>query len=212
MSGSTVCKTALFCNFLGGQAAAQTSELRDRGGDRGPHGGVEAGVNGEERPVAADRTAGAGAAERRVHAHHDQARAPGANDAAPPRSRVLPVTGAACGVTAAAPLSPEDIALVCDAAGLLHLRWQADLAGERMRALGQAWPHIREAVLHLAGHVSGAKRVAAVVRPALADVVRVYLTDGPAEARDQIAGLCEAACHGRAGSSPARSSGATSSS
>jgi len=135
-----------------------------------------------------------------------------ANDAAPPRSRVLPVTGAACGVTAAAPLSPEDIALVCDAAGLLHLRWQADLAGERMRALGQAWPHIREAVLHLAGHVSGAKRVAAVVRPALADVVRVYLTDGPAEARDQIAGLCEAACHGRAGSSPARSSGATSSS
>jgi hypothetical protein len=120
------------------------------------------------------------------------------------RARVVRLGAAAGGpallVTAAAPLSPEELTLVGDAAGLLHLWWQADLAGQRMRALGQAWPHIREAVLHLlmAGHVSGARRVATAVRPALADVVRVYITDGPAQARDQIAGLCEAACHGRA--------------
>jgi hypothetical protein len=101
--------------------------------------------------------------------------------------------GSALLVTACSPLTPDDGALLAHAAALLRLRWSAD---ER----DKADTHIREAVLHLlmAGQVGAARRVAGVMKPPLADVVRVYLVEGSLAARNAIAGLCGAACGGRA--------------
>lgn len=104
-----------------------------------------------------------------------------------------PQGGLALLVTAQAPLSPDDGALIAHAAALLHLCWQAD---ERDRAIHQ----IREAVLHLlfAGQTASARRVAGAMKPDLAQTVRVYLVEGPVAARNAIADRCDTACGGRA--------------
>jgi hypothetical protein len=101
--------------------------------------------------------------------------------------------GPALLVTARTPLTPDDGALIAHAAALLQLRWSAD---ERDKAITQ----IREAVLHLlmSEQVSAAKRVAGVMKPALADMVRVYLIEGTPAARNTIADACEMACDGQA--------------
>jgi sugar diacid utilization regulator len=93
-------------------------------------------------------------------------------------------------VTSRTPLRDSDGALVAHAVALLALRWSAD---ERNRTVTQ----IREAVLHLlmAGEigVDPARRVAGVLKPDLAAMVRVYLVEGTAAARDGIADRCERA-------------------
>jgi hypothetical protein len=96
-------------------------------------------------------------------------------------------------VTARTPLTPDDGALIAHAAALLHLRWSAD---ECDRAVTK----IREAVLHLlmAEEVAPAKRVAGVMKPSLAAIIRVYLVEGTPAARNTIAGTCEKACGGHA--------------
>jgi len=101
--------------------------------------------------------------------------------------------GPALLVTARTPLPPDGGALIAHAAALLQLRWSAD---ERDRAID----HVREAVLHLlmAGQVSAARRVSDMVKPALASVIRVYLLEGPAAARNKIASQCEVVFDGRA--------------
>ena len=101
--------------------------------------------------------------------------------------------GPALLVTGGTPLSPDGGALIAPAAALLQLRWPADVRDE-------AITQIREAVLHLlmAGQVSAARRVAEVMKPALADVVRVYLIEGAVAARNTVADVCDVAWAGRA--------------
>jgi len=101
--------------------------------------------------------------------------------------------GRALLVTARAPLTPDDAALIAHAAVLLQLRCSADV-------LEQATGHIREAVLHLlmARQVTAARRVAGAMKPPLASMVRVYVAEGPHAARGTIADLCEIASHGTA--------------
>jgi hypothetical protein len=109
-------------------------------------------------------------------------------------------SGPALLVSARTPLGAQEATLIADAAVLLQLRLDADSARKKSRALHQADPHIREAVLHLlmSGQVSGARRVANVLKPPLANVVRVYLVEGPAEDRNDLADKCDAACGGGA--------------
>ena len=98
-------------------------------------------------------------------------------------------------VTSRTPLRDSDSVLVTHAVALLALRWSAD---ERNRTLTR----IREAVLHLlmAGEigVDPARRVAGVLKPALAALVRVYLVEGTPATRDAIADRCETVFEGRA--------------
>jgi sugar diacid utilization regulator len=98
-------------------------------------------------------------------------------------------------VTSRTPLPERDGPLVAHAVALLALRWSAD---ERNRNVAQ----IREAVLQLlmAGEigVDPARRVARVLKPDFAALVRVYLVEGTPASRDAIADRCEAAFDGKA--------------
>lgn len=98
------------------------------------------------------------------------------------------------------PLSIENRTVLAEAARLLWLRWLADDAERRGRHLDVADAHNREAVLHLlmVGHVSGARRSAAVLGPSLADIIRVYIVECANGAREQAARRCEEASGGRA--------------
>lgn len=98
------------------------------------------------------------------------------------------------------PFSAADRRLATEAAHLLGLRCRVDDAERRKLRLEAAEAHNREAVLHLLmmGHVSGAKRVAATLRPQLPDLVRVYVVEYPANAGEESVRRCETASGGRA--------------
>lgn len=104
-------------------------------------------------------------------------------------------------VTAGArPLSTGDATTLAEAAHLIRLRWSADEAVHHRRRLALAEARNREAILHLlmVGDVSGARRSAAAIGPALPDVTRVYVVECPADARDEAARRCVRAADGRA--------------
>lgn len=79
--------------------------------------------------------------------------------------------------------------LLADAASTLGLYWQAERLEERRRLWQRADAHAREAVLHLLmnGHVTAARQVAGALSPALPDVVRVGVIEGPYTERGALA-------------------------
>ncbi|WP_225848610.1 helix-turn-helix domain-containing protein [Streptomyces sp. HPF1205] len=87
------------------------------------------------------------------------------------------------------PAPPELPLLLADATSVLSLCWQSEYAARQQRRLRLADARNREAVLHLLmnGQVSAARQVAAALRPALPDVVRVYVIEGPRAQRDAVA-------------------------
>jgi sugar diacid utilization regulator len=96
--------------------------------------------------------------------------------------------------------SPPVRGLIRDASGLLALRWRVEDLSRRQRRVDRAETHTREAVLHLLmiGHLQAARRVAGALGPRLADEIRVYVMEGPADARDQSVAYCDRASGGRA--------------
>lgn len=111
--------------------------------------------------------------------------------------RVVSAGGEAGGpallVTSGTPLPPDEGPLIAHAAALLGLRWSAD---HRTRAVFE----IREAVMHLLldGEVTTARKISAVIKPDLPDLVRIMLVEGVAGDRNAIADRCEAVCGGEA--------------
>ncbi|MDF2260071.1 helix-turn-helix domain-containing protein [Streptomyces ferralitis] len=88
------------------------------------------------------------------------------------------------------PAPPELPLLLADATSVLSLCWQVEHARRQQRRLRIADARTREAVLHLLmnGHTTAARQVAGALRPALPDVVRVYVIEGPPAARGTVAG------------------------
>lgn len=86
-----------------------------------------------------------------------------------------------------------DNALLGDALRLLDLRWRLDQEQRQRGTLRDAEIVIRESVLHLLmiGDIGGARRVGDTLRPPLPSTVRVYLVEGAAAEREQIALRCE---------------------
>lgn len=82
--------------------------------------------------------------------------------------------------------------LVAAAVGPLWLCWRAAVAERRAARLDAADATVREAVLHLlmVGQVSGARRTAAALRPALPDLARVYIVSGTPGSRDRLSPRC----------------------
>lgn len=89
--------------------------------------------------------------------------------------------------------------LVVDAGRLLWLCWRMDALAADERRLYAADRHVRQAVLQLlmSGEVSGARRAAGALTPALPDTVRVYVMQC-ATRRDQVADQCTRATAGQA--------------
>ncbi|MGH3662147.1 MAG: helix-turn-helix domain-containing protein [Micromonosporaceae bacterium] len=98
------------------------------------------------------------------------------------------------------PLTSADRSLAADGARLLWLRSRVEEADIRQQRLDAADGFNREAILHLlmVGHVSGARRAAAALRPAIPDVVRLHIVECPSELRDEGVRRCEEASQGRA--------------
>ncbi|WP_345349447.1 helix-turn-helix domain-containing protein [Actinoallomurus liliacearum] len=90
--------------------------------------------------------------------------------------------------------------LIGDASRLLSLRWRLEESGRRQRHVDQAEAQIREVVLHLlmVGQLEAARRVAETVGPSLAEKIRVYIVECPAEGRDLSVAECDRASRGRA--------------
>ncbi|WP_028935569.1 helix-turn-helix domain-containing protein [Pseudonocardia spinosispora] len=110
-----------------------------------------------------------------------------------PRSPILVLTGT--------PLTgPDDSSVLADALRLIDLRWRLDQAERHQARLRDAEIVIRESVLHLLmiGDLGGARRVGSALAPPLPDIVRVYLVEGPATEREEIALLCEDVLRGHA--------------
>ncbi|MEU8972041.1 helix-turn-helix domain-containing protein [Streptomyces monashensis] len=81
--------------------------------------------------------------------------------------------------------------LLADAASCLSLCWQLEHTQRQQRSLRLADARTREAVLHLLmnGQVTAARQVAEALRPALPDMVRLYLVEGPYAIRGTVAEL-----------------------
>lgn len=103
---------------------------------------------------------------------------------------VLPV-GASVLVVAGR-LTAQTRALLADAVDPLRLAWRAAVAERRAERAETADAATREAVLHLlmVGHLSGARRTAAALRPELPDLARVYLIDSEPEIREKLTRQC----------------------
>jgi hypothetical protein len=109
---------------------------------------------------------------------------------------VLPVGPAPAGpvlvVARRGPLTAEHRSLLAAAVDPLWLCWRATIAEQRAERLDTADATVREAVLHLlmVGHLSGARRTAAVLRPALPDLARVYIISGDPGSRGRLSRRC----------------------
>ncbi|OLF19325.1 helix-turn-helix domain-containing protein [Actinophytocola xanthii] len=98
------------------------------------------------------------------------------------------------------PLTAEGRDLLADAAGPLSLCWRAASAERRAECFRATDGRTREAVLHLlmVGHLSGARRIAAVLRPELPDLARVYIVEGDWKSREEVTQRCRDAFAGAA--------------
>ncbi|MEU6770598.1 hypothetical protein [Streptomyces sp. NPDC046759] len=87
------------------------------------------------------------------------------------------------------PMPPGLPVLLADAASGLSLCWQLECTRQQQRRLRDADARIREAVLHLLmnGQVTTARQVAGALRPALPDVVRMHVIEGPHTIRRAVA-------------------------
>jgi sugar diacid utilization regulator len=87
------------------------------------------------------------------------------------------------------PMPPGLPVLLADAASGLSLCWQLEYTRQQQRRLRDADARIREAVVHLLmnGQVTTARQVAGALRPALPDVVRTYVIEGPHRIRRAVA-------------------------
>ncbi|WP_367129108.1 helix-turn-helix domain-containing protein [Saccharothrix sp. HUAS TT1] len=90
------------------------------------------------------------------------------------------------------PLTAEHRGLLAAAVDPLLLCRRAAVAEQRAERLQAADATVREAVLHLlmVGDVSGARRTAAVLRPALPDLARVYVIESAPESRGRLSPRC----------------------
>lgn len=88
------------------------------------------------------------------------------------------------------PAPPELPLLLADATSLLSLGWWAEHVTRQQRRLAVAEAGTREAVVHLLlnGHTSAARQVAGALGPCLPTTVRVYVIEGPPQARSRLAG------------------------
>ncbi|GAB3470308.1 PucR family transcriptional regulator [Actinophytocola sediminis] len=83
--------------------------------------------------------------------------------------------------------------LLAAAVDLLWLCWRSTVAEQRTERLDAADATMREAVLHLlmVGQLSGARRTAATLRPALPDLARIYLVAGGPDSRGMLSLRCK---------------------
>ncbi|MFT7836731.1 helix-turn-helix domain-containing protein [Saccharothrix sp. BKS2] len=90
------------------------------------------------------------------------------------------------------PLTAAHRSLLAAAVDPLRLCRRAAIAEQRVERLDAADAAVREAVLHLlmVGHLSGARRTAAVLRPPLPDLARVYLVSGAPNTRGRLSARC----------------------
>ncbi|MFJ5030249.1 helix-turn-helix domain-containing protein [Streptomyces sp. NPDC088560] len=93
------------------------------------------------------------------------------------------------------PTPPGLRLLLADATSCLSLCWQLEHARQQQRSLRLADARTREAVLHLLmnGQVSAARQVAGALRPALPDLMRLYVVEGPPTIRRAVADALAAA-------------------
>lgn len=89
-------------------------------------------------------------------------------------------------------LTAEHRGLLAAAVDPLWLCWRAAMAEQRAERLDEADAAVRESVLHLlmVGHLSGARRTAAVLRPPLPDLARVYVVAGAPDSRGRLSLRC----------------------
>lgn len=89
-------------------------------------------------------------------------------------------------------LSAEHRDLLATVVDPLWLSWRTAIAERRAERLDAADAEVRESVLHLlmVGHLSGARRTAAVLRPPLPDLARVYLIASRPGSRDALSRRC----------------------
>ncbi|MFI2207262.1 helix-turn-helix domain-containing protein [Streptomyces sp. NPDC020192] len=87
------------------------------------------------------------------------------------------------------PTPPGLRPLLADAASCLSLCWQLEHTRRQQKWLQLADARTREAVLHLLmnGQVTAARQVAGALRPALPDVARIYVVEGPYAIRGAVA-------------------------
>ncbi|KOV60241.1 helix-turn-helix domain-containing protein [Streptomyces sp. MMG1121] len=87
------------------------------------------------------------------------------------------------------PVPPGLPLLLADAASGLSLCWQLEHTRQQQRRLRDADARLREAVVHLLmnGQVTTARQVAGALRPALPDVMRMYVIEGPHTLRRAVA-------------------------
>lgn len=108
---------------------------------------------------------------------------------------VLPLTGPRgaapplLAVVVPQPVAAEMPLLLADATSALSLSWQGDLVRQQQHRLRIADARTREAVLHLLmnGQAGVARQVAGALRPALPELVRVYVIEGPSAVRGTVA-------------------------
>ncbi|MCT2582175.1 helix-turn-helix domain-containing protein [Actinophytocola gossypii] len=90
------------------------------------------------------------------------------------------------------PLTAEQRSLLADAANPLWLSWRTMIAEQRAERLDAADAAVRESVLHLlmVGQLSGARRTAEALRPALPDLARVHIVEGGPDSRGLLTPRC----------------------
>lgn len=90
------------------------------------------------------------------------------------------------------PLTAEHRSLLAAAVDPLWLCWRTAIAEQRAERLAAADATVREAVLHLlmVGHLSGARRTAAVLRPVLPDLARIHVVAGDPASRGRLSQRC----------------------
>ncbi|MDQ2586925.1 helix-turn-helix domain-containing protein [Saccharothrix yanglingensis] len=90
------------------------------------------------------------------------------------------------------PLTAEHRRFLAAAVNPLWLCWRTAVAEQRAERLDAADATVREAVLHLlmVGDVSGARRTAAVLRPELPDLARVYVIENAPDSRARLSPRC----------------------
>ncbi|WP_240509985.1 helix-turn-helix domain-containing protein [Streptomyces malaysiense] len=96
------------------------------------------------------------------------------------------------------PVPPGLLLLLADAASGLSLCWQLERTRQQQRRIRDADARIREAVVHLLmnGQVTTARLVAGALRPALPDVMRLYVIEGPHTTRRAVADMWAKAVDG----------------
>lgn len=90
--------------------------------------------------------------------------------------------------------------LIGDASRLLSLSWNVEESRRRHDDVDRAEAQIRETVLHLllVGQMEAAHRVAETMGPSLAEEIRVYVVECPADLRDRSVAECDRASQGKA--------------